>query len=198
MSVVKLKIYRGKVVQDCDVYIGRQVARGGWNLPESKWANPFTIAKYGSAEKVVARYEDYLRKRPDLMASLGELRGKVLGCWCAPGPCHGDVLVRLAALPTLEDFATLSAAVRHTALVLFSYLEQAAEDEEERLVDALRRLASGSLDPYAPPAADVPLLASAFDFYIANKRKGFAALDAAKAEVMNDLLGPFEALRKYY
>jgi hypothetical protein len=31
-----------------------------------------------------------------LMAALGELRGLVLGCWCAPRPCHGDVLVRLA------------------------------------------------------------------------------------------------------
>lgn len=29
------------------------------------------------------------------MNSLHELNGKVLGCWCAPGPCHGDVLVEL-------------------------------------------------------------------------------------------------------
>lgn len=26
----------------------------------------------------------------------GELRGKVLGCWCAPKMCHGDVLAELA------------------------------------------------------------------------------------------------------
>jgi len=30
------------------------------------------------------------------MAALPELRGKVLGCWCAPKACHGDVLVSLA------------------------------------------------------------------------------------------------------
>ena len=29
------------------------------------------------------------------MASLGELGGKRLGCWCAPLSCHGDVLVKL-------------------------------------------------------------------------------------------------------
>ena len=30
-------------------------------------------------------------------AALPELRGKILGCWCAPKVCHGDVLVELAA-----------------------------------------------------------------------------------------------------
>jgi hypothetical protein len=29
------------------------------------------------------------------MAALPELKGKVLGCWCAPSACHGDVLMRL-------------------------------------------------------------------------------------------------------
>ncbi|MBX6723654.1 MAG: DUF4326 domain-containing protein, partial [Dactylosporangium sp.] len=42
------------------------------------------------------RYEAWLRTRPDLMARLPELRGRVLACWCAPKPCHGDVLARLA------------------------------------------------------------------------------------------------------
>ncbi len=32
-----------------------------------------------------------------------ELAGKVLGCWCAPHACHGDVLVRMVdALRTAE------------------------------------------------------------------------------------------------
>jgi hypothetical protein len=30
------------------------------------------------------------------MASLPELRGKTLACWCTPKPCHADVLSRLA------------------------------------------------------------------------------------------------------
>jgi hypothetical protein len=95
-SVVRIQRRHGAVVQDCDVYIGRQVSRGGWNLPASKWANPYTIAQCGSAEKAIALYEAYLLKNADLMASLGELRGKTLGCWCKPGPCHGDVLAKWA------------------------------------------------------------------------------------------------------
>ena len=31
------------------------------------------------------------------MGALSELRGKTLGCWCAPEPCHGDVLARYVA-----------------------------------------------------------------------------------------------------
>ena len=30
---------------------------------------------------------------------LGELRGKRLACYCAPLPCHGDVLAALADAP---------------------------------------------------------------------------------------------------
>jgi hypothetical protein len=30
------------------------------------------------------------------MAALPELRGKDLICWCAPKPCHADVLLDLA------------------------------------------------------------------------------------------------------
>lgn len=35
---------------------------------------------------------------PRTAAALPELAGKTLGCWCAPRPCHGDVLVRLAGV----------------------------------------------------------------------------------------------------
>ena len=96
-SVVRIRRKGGgEVVSGCDVYIGRRASMGGWRLPASVWANPFTAKACGSAEEACRRYEAYLRaRRPDLMARLPELRGKRLGCWCAPGPCHGDVLVRL-------------------------------------------------------------------------------------------------------
>ena len=29
------------------------------------------------------------------LARIQELEGKVLGCWCKPQDCHGDVLVEL-------------------------------------------------------------------------------------------------------
>jgi len=28
-----------------------------------------------------------------LIEALGELQDKVLGCWCKPEACHGDILV---------------------------------------------------------------------------------------------------------
>lgn len=69
-----------------DVYIGRP----------SKWGNPFVIGKDGTREDVIAKYETWIETQPQLMNALPELRGKVLGCWCSPKSCHGDVLARLA------------------------------------------------------------------------------------------------------
>lgn len=96
--VVKLRRQGGKVVQGCDVYIGRRVRMGGWDLPQSKWANPFTVKNSGSSQEAARRYREYITQQPDIMASLHELDGKVLGCWCKEKPsdsCHGDILVDL-------------------------------------------------------------------------------------------------------
>jgi hypothetical protein len=69
-----------------DVYIGRP----------SKWGNPFEIGRDGDRETVIRKYREWVVTQPHLMAALPELRGKVLGCWCAPKACHGDVLSSLA------------------------------------------------------------------------------------------------------
>lgn len=58
--------------------------------------NPFVIGRDGTREEVLAKYEAYVRRRPDLMARIRELRGKDLLCWCAPKPCHGDIIIRLS------------------------------------------------------------------------------------------------------
>jgi hypothetical protein len=91
-TVVHIKRRDGKVVQDCDVYIGRAWNRGGWNLEQSKWHNPF---KGVDRDTMLTKYEAHVRSKPDLMEALGELKGKRLGCWCKPEKCHGDVLVKL-------------------------------------------------------------------------------------------------------
>jgi hypothetical protein len=66
----------------------------------TKWGNPYRIPPEGrtpeNEREILGKYEAHVRSRPDLMAALPELRGKVLGCWCAPRACHGDVLARLA------------------------------------------------------------------------------------------------------
>lgn len=68
-----------------DVYIGRP----------SKWGNPFTVEEHGR-DGAVDAYAEWIKTQPELLAALPELRGRVLGCWCAPKRCHGDVLVGLA------------------------------------------------------------------------------------------------------
>jgi hypothetical protein len=76
-----------------EVYIGRRHPR----FPEgSIWGNPFRIGKDGSREEVLVKYEAYLLASPRLLARVHTLKGKRLCCWCAPKPCHGDVLARLA------------------------------------------------------------------------------------------------------
>jgi hypothetical protein len=52
------------------------------------------LGRDGDRATVVASYrDDYLPRNPGLLARLGELRGRALGCWCAPLPCHADVLI---------------------------------------------------------------------------------------------------------
>lgn len=75
-----------------DVYIGRP----------SKWGNPFQIGPDASGHRwnrkeVIQLYRTWLRNNaPELIAEARrELKGKVLGCWCAPLPCHGDILAAL-------------------------------------------------------------------------------------------------------
>lgn len=98
--VVKLRRSGGCIVQDCDVYIGRRWTVGGWDLPQSEWANPYSVRSVGSAAEAVRLYEhEHLPRHPELLARVGSLRGLVLGCWCKKrdsDPCHGDVLARLA------------------------------------------------------------------------------------------------------
>ncbi len=69
-----------------DIYIGRP----------SKWGNKFIIGKDGTRNEVISKYETWIKTQPDLMAALPELKGKVLGCWCNPLKCHGDILIKLA------------------------------------------------------------------------------------------------------
>lgn len=77
-----------------DIYIGRG----------SKWGNPFSHLKNSSApypvdtrEDAIRAYENWLLEQPELVAAAKkELKGKVLGCWCKPLDCHGDILLRIA------------------------------------------------------------------------------------------------------
>ena len=70
-----------------DIYIGRP----------SKWGNKFVIGKDGTREDVIRKYHNWIIQQPLLIKDIiPELKGKVLGCRCAPKPCHGDILAELA------------------------------------------------------------------------------------------------------
>ena len=86
------------------VYVGRP----------SKWGNPYRIGsskwRLGipvglgendkmTREECVERYKWRLFQTElgaTLRSQLDELRGKDLVCWCAPLPCHADILLELA------------------------------------------------------------------------------------------------------
>lgn len=68
-----------------DVYIGRP----------SKWGNPFMIGRDGNRDDVIEKYKAWIRTQEQLLDSLRELKDKILGCYCAPLPCHGDILKEL-------------------------------------------------------------------------------------------------------
>lgn len=70
-----------------DIYIGRP----------SLFGNPFSIGKHGDRDEVIEKYRVYFYARiscdDHFRREVESLRGKVLGCWCRPLACHGDVIV---------------------------------------------------------------------------------------------------------
>ena len=62
------------------------------------------MVRVGSRAEAIEAYREWLaglRTVPGLTPPsrdeiVRELRGRVLGCWCAPKPCHGDVLAAIA------------------------------------------------------------------------------------------------------
>lgn len=88
MKVVNLK------KEKYDIYIGRG----------SKWGNPFShlenskaLYKVSSRNEAIAKYENWIRFGDGkyLLDDLYELENKILGCYCYPKKCHGEVLLKL-------------------------------------------------------------------------------------------------------
>lgn len=78
---------RGKPLPPNTVYVGRP----------SGWGNPFKIGEHGTREEVIAKYREWFECHPwAKRKAVRELRGKNLACWCAPEPCHADVLLEIA------------------------------------------------------------------------------------------------------
>ena len=83
----------------------------------TSWANPYSVVSHdsdyvaGAHETGVslAKYVLYLSEMPDLQRAIPTLAGRILGCICPPGRCHGDILAALAdgreSLPALVQRA---------------------------------------------------------------------------------------------
>lgn len=84
--VMATQVVNIRRAREYDVYVGRP----------SKWGNPFSIGRDGTREEVISKYRAWVVQQPQLLASLDELRGLVLGCWCAPEACHAEVLAEMA------------------------------------------------------------------------------------------------------
>lgn len=72
-----------------DVYIGRP----------SIFGNPHAISAKMDRPTVIALYRSYIRDKmqrdKEFKKAVLALKGKVLGCWCKPLQCHGDVIVEI-------------------------------------------------------------------------------------------------------
>ena len=77
-------------------YIGREVRKRGFK--ESIWANPYKITKDKSRKESLSCYRKlmvcWVREVPGKF-NLNTLTDMLLGCWCHPQICHGDILVEL-------------------------------------------------------------------------------------------------------
>ena len=62
----------------------------------SEFGNPFRPDARNGREAVIAHFKAYFLARvasePPFRRRVLTLRGKTLGCWCHPLPCHADVI----------------------------------------------------------------------------------------------------------
>jgi hypothetical protein len=72
-----------------DIYIGRPSLLG----------NPFRITKQTPRESAISKFREYAAEKvridPEFKEAVKNLAGRRLFCYCAPAPCHGDVLIRI-------------------------------------------------------------------------------------------------------
>lgn len=70
------------------IYIGR-----AGHEQDGYFGNPFTD---GTRDNIIDRYREYFYKKiktdPQFAVRIEVLRGKKLGCFCKPKPCHGDII----------------------------------------------------------------------------------------------------------
>ena len=117
-----------------NIYIGRRTK----GIKASKWKNPFKINYCNSRKKAVRLFEKYIKRKRNLVNSISELKGKVLGCWCAPKLCHAQILHHLAGNEPVYQSraATMDSNMRSESLKMDSEsLHQDSESFQQQLLD---------------------------------------------------------------
>ena len=64
----------------------------------SVFGNPFKIGKDGTREEVIQKYAYYLSRLEAgcIIDAIYELpENAILGCYCSPLACHGDIIVKI-------------------------------------------------------------------------------------------------------
>lgn len=158
-EVVCIRGRRGDPSIDDVIYVGRPVHSGGWNLTGHPLANPFRIGPGATAAQAVARYDRWLDTQTELLEYwLPRLKGKRLGCWCAPGePCHARVLAFRADVHTMKAYKILFTASRHLldrTPVHFSLENTVAQVPEEQPVIVMQGECESGGDLFAKEWAE--------------------------------------------
>lgn len=111
-----------------DIYIGRTYGA----IKDTGWGNPFIIGVDGDRNAVIRKYESYILGNKELLARLPELKDKILGCWCSPLACHGDVLIELCNMEPekLKYYSEIFG--KHPGYTDHPYYNDIVELEKER------------------------------------------------------------------
>ena len=96
---------------DYTVYIGRpkygEEGKGEWGNPIVRGRQcPLCSQTHPDAGSTLPCYRKYLwglLKDPKTLSRFLELRGQILGCFCKPGPCHGDIMKELLDYEKFHD-----------------------------------------------------------------------------------------------
>lgn len=76
-----------------DVYIGRP----------GPFGNPYVIGPDGDRDEVIRLFKIYfydrLKMDPAWKAKVDALEGQIIGCFCKPQACHGDIIAEYLNTP---------------------------------------------------------------------------------------------------
>lgn len=99
VTVINLNTLSDPGFPEGAIYIGR--AHAGRGLSGSKFANPFPLRDRNSSTERQAVLEQYhgwiwgkIQANDITVTDLQALDGHSLACFCAPQPCHGQVLAK--------------------------------------------------------------------------------------------------------